>query len=143
MLTMLLLIFRSTWGQLSSSIFCSRIWIYRGDLSLCNAGRSEAFLSLFVSLSSPDHCPAPVTAWALLEETRSTSNATKPCRTPSCQPDEGDFSWTSALMRANFLSKHLKRGGAFSCHPLPGLILLSCSLWLEIKTRAFSSFNER
>lgn len=99
--------------------------------------------SFCLSLSSPDHCPAPITARVLSEETRSTSNATKPCCVPSRQSYKGNISWTSALMRANFLSKHLKRGGAFSCHPLPGLMLLSSSLWLEIKTRAFASFNER
>lgn len=50
---MLFLIFRSAQGQTSSSVFCSRIGIYKRNLSLCKAGRSEAFISLFVSPSLP------------------------------------------------------------------------------------------
>lgn len=66
-LTKFLLIFRSTQGQLCSSIFLQE----NMDLQR----KFEAFLYLFcLSLSSPNYCVAPITAWVLLEETRSTSN---------------------------------------------------------------------
>lgn len=108
--------------------FCSRIWNCRGDLTLS--------LPFSVSPSLPPAWPSP--NYSLGHSQRGHSDPTKP-RPP---PHKGDISRACALMRANFLSKHLKRGGAFSCHPLLGLISLSSWLWLGIQTGAFPSFNE-
>lgn len=113
--------------------FCRRIWIYRGNLKL-------SFI-FFVSPSLPPTIARPQLQPGYSWRRRGALQT--PRHMPSRQPHKANISWTSALMRTNFLSKHLKQGGAFSCHPLPGLILLFSLLRLEIKMRAFASFNER
>lgn len=120
------------------SPFSSRIWVYGAEFLFW--GDQKPSVPFLYPSGPSKSLPGPNYSPGSLGEAEVHSKCNK---APwLCLPYRGSISWSSALMRANFLSKHLKRGGAFSCHPLLGLILLSRSLRLEIKTRALASCNE-